>query len=354
MHSVHYQRWNPPLSPVRIEIPEHVLLELAVECRSETRGYLYGLLLGGELRVLAARKDGETPPLRHRKPDEHLVGLEKIGIFIRRAEGEVFLAEPDLERFESQRAAVALVIAGERAGFFVRQADGSIQAIRSHEEFALAPAGFAPSPAPAPCPSPAPAPAIPIPRKPSPQPRSKQSAPPQRSELKAANWPRTATLFLAIPLAGLAYFRPHRTPPVQLRLTPMANIISISWNPAAAAQGGALEILDGTGGAKVEVHPGQASLSYTPHSGRLEVHMTADGGDGPAQLDSAALTLDAPPQLASGTDHSAELRQEIEALQAEAAELRESIEQGAERIASLQKIIGKLTHPAAHVRQSRL
>ena len=51
--------------------------------------------------------------------------------------GEVFLTEKDLEFAEWNGADVALVLAAEQGGFFVREADGSILAIRSHQEFAV-------------------------------------------------------------------------------------------------------------------------------------------------------------------------------------------------------------------------
>ncbi|HXP83335.1 MAG TPA: hypothetical protein VN841_01365 [Bryobacteraceae bacterium] len=358
MQSLHYQRWNPPNSPVRIEFPHQLVGEIARDSRGETRGSLYGLLLGGEIRVLAARTEGDAAPARARKRDEQLVGLEKIGTFVRRARGEVFLAEPDLERFEGQRAAVALVIAGDRAGFFVRQADGSIQSIRSHEEFSLTAADGAPvTPQAAPARQATGAPANiahPGPSAPSrsaPKPGAAQPATAApRSESKALTWPRAATLCLAIPLAGLFYFRPPSPPPIELRLKPAGDTVAISWNPAAAARGGGLEIRDGAAGAKLDLRPGQSSLSYAPHGGRLEVRLTADSGDGPAQLDSAVLTLDeprqpvAPRQSAAPSPDSSELRFEIAALEAQASELRESLGQGGERMARAQKIVDKLTH----------
>jgi hypothetical protein len=359
MHSMHYQRWNPPNSPVRIEFPHQLVGEITGESGRETRGSLYGLLLGGEIRVLAARNEADVLSVRERKKDEQLVGLQKIGIFVRRARGEVFLAEADLERFEGQRAAVALVIAGDRAGFFVRQADGSIQSIRSHEEFSLTP-GEPPDVAPAtskaaPAPQAARALAARVgpdasaapPRRSVPKPGATRTGTVRR-ESKALSWPRAATVCLAIPLAGLAYFRPPSPVPVQLRLKPAGDAVVISWNPAAAARGGELEILDGSAGAKLELRPGQSSLSYSPHSGRLEVRMTADSGDGPAQLDSAVREAPpkstAPPQPSSSSADPGELRVQIESLEAQASELHESLDQGGERLARAQKIVDKLTH----------
>ena len=61
-----------------------------------------------------------------------------MGVFFSRIRGEVFLTETDLAFFNEHQSEVALVVAGDRAGFFVREADGSIQTVRSHEEFSIA------------------------------------------------------------------------------------------------------------------------------------------------------------------------------------------------------------------------
>ena len=57
----------------------------------------------------------------------------------------MFLTDDDLANFESHQGVLALVVAGGRAGFFVREPDGSVQAIRSHEEFKVADAASRPS-----------------------------------------------------------------------------------------------------------------------------------------------------------------------------------------------------------------
>jgi hypothetical protein len=75
-------------------------------------------------------------------------GLNPVGIFAARWRGEVFLTEEDILRLETLEkvnhlndnlagGAIALVIAGVHAGFFVRELDGSMQTIQSHEEFKI-------------------------------------------------------------------------------------------------------------------------------------------------------------------------------------------------------------------------
>jgi len=119
MQPIHWRTWAPPPSPVRIEYSTTLLRELR---RANAGGVLWGFRNGSEICVLGTR----------RRP-----GLEPVGIFFVRVRGEVFLTEPDLEVFESCNVAVALVVAGAKAGFFVREADGSIDSIKSHCEFTI-------------------------------------------------------------------------------------------------------------------------------------------------------------------------------------------------------------------------
>ena len=83
---------------------------------------------------------------RGRRSDATPDGLAPVGIFVCRARGEVFLTDDDLANFEKHQGVLALVVAGGRAGFFVREPDGSVQAIRSHEEFKVADAASRPVP----------------------------------------------------------------------------------------------------------------------------------------------------------------------------------------------------------------
>src|ERR1700722_12700731 len=85
-------------------------------------GVLFGARQRNRLRIVADETEG---------------GLDPVGIFVVRPRGEVFLTETDLERFEVFQVpgAVALVVAGGKAGFFVREPGGAIQSVQSYEEF---------------------------------------------------------------------------------------------------------------------------------------------------------------------------------------------------------------------------
>ena len=149
MVTVQYRRWCPPQSPLRIEFPPQLLHDVRLESAQPPRrvalrwiprfnrvvnqssGLLFGVRHEDEVRVLTARASD---------------GLSPVGTFVWRERGEVFLTDDDLADFEKHQGVLALVVAGGQAGFFVREADGSMQAIRSHEEFKVADAASRPVP----------------------------------------------------------------------------------------------------------------------------------------------------------------------------------------------------------------
>jgi len=124
MKMIQYRRWEPAQSPVKVEFRMEVLQGLRSR-RGDFRGFLFGNREGDVVRVVAA---GAGAPEQ----------LETLGVYASRIRGEVFLTEADLEYAESVPGGIALVIAGERAGFFTRDTNGSIQAVRSYEEFSIA------------------------------------------------------------------------------------------------------------------------------------------------------------------------------------------------------------------------
>lgn len=118
-------QWSPLKSSVRIEYPRDFPRTLtSANEQVDVFGTLYGTREAGVVRVVAVR------------PKAH---LEPVGVFAARVRGEVFLTEDDLERLETldNSGAIALVIAGDTAGFFVREPDGSMQTIQSYQEFPI-------------------------------------------------------------------------------------------------------------------------------------------------------------------------------------------------------------------------
>jgi hypothetical protein len=117
------KKWNPPQSPLCIEYPEELLCGLEADpARIETTGLLYGVREGNTVRVQSLQ-----------------AGQDRLGIYVVRLRGEVFLTERNIELFERTGANVVLVMAGAKAGFFVRDAQGALESIRSYEEFDIPP-----------------------------------------------------------------------------------------------------------------------------------------------------------------------------------------------------------------------
>ena len=126
-----YQVWSTPQSPLRIEYSAELLRQVRLRRSSGDRhGLLYGRRQDSLVRLLAARRAAHPRDVR-------LSGLEQVGVFAVRSRGDVFLTEQDLEFAERNKAEITLVLAGRQGGFFVPEKDGSIQAIRSHQEFAV-------------------------------------------------------------------------------------------------------------------------------------------------------------------------------------------------------------------------
>ncbi|HEY7338850.1 MAG TPA: hypothetical protein VH639_28435 [Bryobacteraceae bacterium] len=117
--------WEPPESPLRIEFPDDLLTRLEPDpARMETTGLLYGSRQGTNVYLTLPGRDTDQPG-------------EVVGIYVLRKRGEVFLTEANVALFERIDVPVALVIAGAKGGFFVRDRDGALQSVRSLEEIPI-------------------------------------------------------------------------------------------------------------------------------------------------------------------------------------------------------------------------
>jgi len=141
------------------------------------------------------------------------------------------MTEEDMERFEKADACVALVLSADTGGFFVRDSSGSMEAVRSYEEFLI----NGPAPVQAPV----------------------------RVVKRRFSW----TWSLA--LIPLLYFIPRHSP------TKLAVIMSedegqvrISWNVPVT---GNIDILDGEDRTSVRIAPGLSTLTYARHTGDVTV-----------------------------------------------------------------------------------
>jgi hypothetical protein len=198
--------WAPPESPFRIEYSPDLLREVRISSGGvDAFGVLYGVRHDKTVRLIATR--GRA-------------GLEPIGVFASRVRGQVFLTEEDLERFDKAEACVAMVISGETGGFFVRDAEGSIETVRSYQEFSIyGPIAVAPK------------------------------------VVTKRRWLWAACLPLVVlPL----FYRPNH-PQLALKVRETAGQLRISWNIPTTET---LTILDGGERTYVSIRPGESTATY--------------------------------------------------------------------------------------------
>lgn len=293
MRSVPYRRWDPPQSNLQIEFPAELPRGLSpVVETAENRGILYGVRQGTEIRVLAA---GSNPG-----------ALEAVGIYSARLRGEVFLTEANLEWFEKTGAALALAIAGGKGGFFVRETDGSIQSVRSYEEFLLTDDPSPPAPLPAAAPEPA-------------------------ALARRRLWPAAAAVIAAaLPAVALAYLRPAPASG-PLHVVEQSGQLHISWR---AGQPGILELIDGVDHVSVPVAPEESNATYERRGKEVEINLIPVRG-----TRESARYLGLAPE-ASPADR---LRAQIGSMKTEAMQLRAGAAANRARIQGMEREIGKIT-----------
>jgi hypothetical protein len=254
--------WAPPESPFQIEYGPALLREVRISSGGvDAFGVLYGVRHGKTIRLVATRG---------------CAGLEPLGVFASRVRGKVFLTEKDLERFDKADASVAMVVSGDTGGFFVRDLAGSIETVRSYQEFSVK--------------------GTPVP-------------------VHRPRWPWAACLLL-IPLFAL---RPH---PAQLALTvrEAEGQLRISWNVPTMET---LTILDGGERTYIPIAPEQSTATYARRSGDVTVGI----GSAKARFVGAAL----PP------NEIERARAGVETLLAKVNSLRAAKAAGETKIAALER-----------------
>jgi JAB1/Mov34/MPN/PAD-1 ubiquitin protease len=179
-----FASWSAPEVAWTIEYPPEVMDEIrAYACHellqlshggAEVAGVLFGAQRPGAIRILTWRpiaseyEDGETLRLSHRdrmnlavqlevaRANPELKELRPVGWFVSHPHGAVAMTPADLEvhsGFFPGSAQVTLVIrptdgGHAEAGFFVREADGSLQSDASYRSFSLEPVKAQPAQAP--------------------------------------------------------------------------------------------------------------------------------------------------------------------------------------------------------------
>ena len=395
------EAWSAAESPLTVEyslvaieeIRQQVLEGFQRLARGgvEVGGALYGKHTGGTVTILAVRpiqcehargpgfalsdndKSALEAQLRRDAGDPALEGMECVGWFLSHTRSEILLAEPEQEVYSDYFGApwqVTLVVrpvrAGNmRAGFFVREADGSVKGDRSYLEFnfpdrfaglldRLPRSGAAGRTPPvitghpqnevatvtAPAPASQQIPAVP---EPEPLPFAPHLlVPPARRRVK---WPWLAVWGVAILVLAFLTFRYYSTPsgpdPIFLSVTEREGQLLIEWNPASkpvtSAVRGSLAIVDGKQTRTVPlslVDLARGNFSYQRDTGDIEVRMTVESKSG-EKVEEASRFLGSAPVKADA-DEIKTLQQQRDDLEAEAARLKQENAAQAERIRQLE------------------
>jgi len=380
----------------------------------EVGGVLYGTREDRIVRILAMREiacehargptfhlsDNDraalTAQLARDKEDMRLEGLLVVGWFLSHTRSDVTLQQSDLDTYGAffpEPWQVTMVVhpgrAGAmRAGFFVREPDGTVKGERSYQEFnfpdRLAGALDRSPRERRPLMDPPPADRLPSarypaafdapgsiatgstetmdPREPLDEPRPRFDAPlfgqPSRPIPQYSPYPNTGRKIpwaiigvvvaaLVAAVAGLKYLGPHlNAEPLSLGMIEQNSQLQIQWNHASRsilnASGGTLEIVDGQDKRNIPMNRSelaQGSFTYVRQSGDVQVRLTVTGSDGPPMVE-ASRFLGAAPAPAPGDNNETDaLKVERDALQDEVTRLRQQSGQQAARIQQLERTL---------------
>lgn len=320
MRTILYRRWAPAKSAVKIEFPPDIIHDIrAQNVGDHDRGYLFGRREGHEVRISTAIR---TP----QADDPRTSGTEPVGVYIVRARGEVFLTDADLEQVGRVRNGIALVIAGGRAGFFAREANGTMQAVRSHEEFLVATAATQ---------------AEPLAR---PGAAARVLLPPPN----LWKWVLGLTGLLGGPAVAFAFLQPILSrQPIELSLRETNGQLVIQWDPrATASTGSSLEITEAAGRTVLPVAPGSSSATYSARSGDVEILLATDERSGRVHWTSARFSPPVDPAIAEAEFHTPEqIQEDVQQLESQAAYLRQAIARRRTKVQVLTAEADKLLGP---------
>jgi hypothetical protein len=367
-----FATWSAPGISFRIEYSSAVVDEIrqtAVEGYHrvphggvETGGILFGTHLKSAVRIKAWRpiaceyakgpsfllseKDEAalTEALKSRRGDAELARLEPVGWYRAHTRSEILLSDADLaffNRFFPQPWQVGLIVrpasfAATRAGFFFREADGSIRTQSSYREFPLAPLVVPPAditatpeaPPAAAAPEPPPAAAVPeappvvvpaaqavtkaaaeaapeaTPAPPRPEPRPAlefKPYPPARSAIEWQNprpnarrkWYATGLAVLAAAILGFWLLKPSHQG-LALTATDVNGQLRIAWDrtarPISLARFGSIEIDDHGVRTQVDLTAADlrsGSVFYERQSGDVSVRLMVDAPGRPPVAETA-------------------------------------------------------------------
>jgi hypothetical protein len=409
--------WVVPESPINIEYSLVVLDEIrravteGVQKLSrggmEVGGVLYGLREGETVCLLATRpivcehargpafqfsdKDRAAlvSQLGQSSDDPHIAGFVCVGWFVSHTRAGIQLTESDLEIYNSfftEPWQVTLVVRpgrgmSMRAGFFIREFDGTLRTESSYQEFAFPDRLGAlmdrpsrsdpvmPERRAGPPPLRAPEPRI----EPRPEPRLKSqmdassaampaydsySAPPEietepEAPYEDSEAPKKKWIWLlvwALCLAGLGYsgwryFIPRpQTEPIGLTLAEKDGVLQVQWNhaarPVAAATGGSLDIADGKESRSINLSPSDlasGSFAYRRSTGDIEVRLTIESSGGGRVQEGSRFLGSAPSEVKADEVQALEQRRDL--MEQEVQRLREQNAQQNIRIQQLERTV---------------
>jgi hypothetical protein len=394
MSDARFGSWSAAESPVTIEYSLVVIEEIRHEVSEgfqklsrggvEVGGLLYGTREGRRVRLLAIRpincehargpafqlsdadKEVLAEQIEHGSEDPRLADLICLGWFVSHTRSEIVLGEWDLEIYEQYFNApwqVTLVIrpgrgGSMRAGFFVREHDGTVRSESSYLEFNFPDrlAGVLDRPARADRPGggrghtvyfresgAAPA------RREHPQPAAPQAgpqllpAPPAKSK-----WPWLVAWGAAVVVAAaLAVYYFVLTPAVQpldVSVIERDGQLQIEWNhdakPVSAAVRGWLIVTDGQDPRTIPLtQPDlqRGNYAYRRASDDVEVRMRVENAGGDKTESKTTTFLAAAPAKASDDAKVKALEQERNDLQAEVDRLKGENAEQAQRLVQLER-----------------
>ena len=385
--------WSTPEIPLTIEYPLEVLDEIrAAVCDGlqqlshgglEVGGVLFGVRRENTLRLLTWRpiscEHAHGPSLRLSdrdridlaslmevaKTDSDLAGLQPAGWFISHARSDIFLTPSDLEIFDGffpEPWQVTLVLrpsrsGAARAGFFLREADGSLRSESSYKDFVaerLHRAGEsadqagrrsrdlplelssrrnrAQSDTVIPGAKPEPVTIVEPPRFLTQKHRS----------LGPGRWLWAIPGSLALIIAGLLlreWVLPTHNQPFSFRAYDSGATAEIQWDPNSAsiqsARNAVLDIKDGGETQHYSLTPEQlraGKMTYLRHSADLELRMTVYPADGVSLQEFARVVGAATPASHSTNDPAGspdvdQIRADRDRFEAEAKQLKEELRQ---------------------------
>jgi proteasome lid subunit RPN8/RPN11 len=394
--------WSAPESPLTIEYSLVVIEEIRHEVAEgyqrlsrggiEVGGVLYGTNEGRTVRVLSMRpiacehargpgfvfSDKDRVALNEQllrdQDDPSLEGLISVGWFLSHTRSEITLSDSDLEIYSIFFPApwqITMVVRpgraqSMRAGFFVREADGTVKSERSYLEFSFPDrlAGVLDRAAERPRERPerrvasfyresaaAPAPAqietspreIPALFQPASGPQLLKPLEPRRKWLWMAAW---VALVIVAAVVVLRYWMVASTAePISLAVIERDGQLQVEWNrsskPVAGAARGSLEIVDGADSRTVRLTPQQLAsghFTYARKSGDIEVRMTVEDAGG-GKVQEASRFLGRAPAAPASSQELVDLQRRRDALEAEVAKLRRENDTQAAKIQQLERTL---------------